>query len=87
MNVGRDAVLQAVAKGYDTAKIQQTHTTDEVTVFGGSAYALGTWKLNPKTGVDAPALHGKWSGLYKRNSNGLAAVALDLEPKRRTGGY
>lgn len=69
-NVGRDAVLQAVAKGYDIAKTQQTHTTDEVTVSGGYAFAFGTWKLNPKTGVDAPVLHGKWSGLYKRNSDG-----------------
>ena len=69
-NVGRDAVLQAVAKGYDIAKIQQTHTTDEVTVSGGYAYAFGTWKHNPKPGVDAPASHGKWSVFYKRNSGG-----------------
>lgn len=69
-NVGRDAVLKAIAKGYDIAKSQQTHTTDEVTVSGGYAYAFGTWKHNPKAGADAPALHGKWSAFYKRNSSG-----------------
>jgi ketosteroid isomerase-like protein len=69
-NVGRDAVLKAVATGHDIAKLQQTHTTDEVTVSGGYAYAFGTWKLNPKPGVDAPAQHGKWSAIYKRNSAG-----------------
>ncbi len=69
-NVGRDAVLKAMAKGYDIAKSQQTHTTDEVTVAGGYAYAFGTWKHNPKPGADVPVLHGKWSAFYKRNSAG-----------------
>jgi ketosteroid isomerase-like protein len=70
---GGDAIVQAIAKGYDIATTQQMATVDEIIVNGGQAYAHGTWKLSPTeaAGPDVKARNGKWSALYKRDAEGV----------------
>ena len=69
---GRDAIVAGMAKDYDTTKIQQSATVDEVIVSGDHAYARGTWNYTPTAaaGADTQAPSGRWSMLYQRGADG-----------------
>jgi uncharacterized protein (TIGR02246 family) len=74
---GRDAIVADMTKSYDTTKIQQTTTVDEVMVMGDHAYVRGSWNGNPTAaaGADTKATHGRWSVLYQRSADGTWLVS------------
>lgn len=71
-NVGRDAVLAAMAGQFDLTTVQQSATIDEVVVMGDYANAYGTWRVDPVSaaGEAAEVTAGRWMVLYRRNAAG-----------------
>jgi len=68
---GRDAVLNMMSGGYDTALFQQSATVDEILDLGDYAYARGTWTLNPTPAAgEIEPLSGKWSAVYAAGPDG-----------------
>jgi ketosteroid isomerase-like protein len=71
-NIGRDAVLAAMAEQFDVTTVQQSATIDEVVVMGDYANAYGTWRVDPVSAADeaAEVTAGRWMVLYRRNAEG-----------------